>query len=650
MKLQLISFLFFLCSSIFAQNYKLGDVTLAELAEKKFPNDTAAAAAVLFKTANVFYPADGAGGFMLETKIKSKIKIYKKEGYEHATVVVPFYSESNGRERIQLSSAATYNEVNGKIVKDKIKDDGIFVSQVNEYWSTKTFVFPNVKEGSILEIEYNIESPRIRAIPDFVFQEEIPVVAAKMTTTIPDYFNFRISTKGNYTPKNTTSQKSRIEAQGSWSFTELVNTYELLDVPALPDEPFVANPNNYRSTLVAELAATRNGNGAIQSYAMDWQSVSQRIYKDDFSEQLKQRNFYENELDLITNSISSEFDKMMAVIKFLKTKVSWNELHGIYTHDGIKEAYKKKTGNFAEMNLLLISMLQHVGIKADPVLISTRAHGIPVFPSRDAFNGVICIARINNVRYLIDATDNNPTPNLLPARDLNWSGRYVSKDGYSEEIDLMPTKTSIKSTTIMADLSVDGKLKGNLRKQYTEHFAKQFFSKTMEEVSDSYLENIENELAGAKIENYKRTLPTNESFSFVESYSLESDNVCDQIAGKLQFKPLLYYTTDENPFRQELRESPIDFNFPQQYKYLYIIKIPPGYFVESMPQPVAVSLEDKSLQYRLSVAVEGETIRITSVTEYTQSILPAEAYPAIKTIFAKMVEAEKQRIVLAKKS
>ncbi len=633
MKFQLIAILFFLCSSIFAQNYKLGDVTLAELDQKNFPNDTAAAAAVLFKTANIFYPTDGAGGFMLETKIKSKIKIYKKDGYQYATVVVPFYSESKNRERVQLSSAATYNQVNGKIVKDKIKDDGIFVTQINEFWSTKTFVFPNVKEGSILEIEYNIESPRIGAIPDFVFQEKIPVVAAKMTTTIPDYFNFRISTKGNYTPKISTSQKSRIESQGSWSFIELVNTYELLDVPALPDEPYVANPNNYRSTLVAELAAIRQGNGAIQNYAMDWQSVSQRIYKDDFSEQLKARNFYESELDPIINSISNEFDKMTAVINFLKSKVAWNENYGIYTNEGIKEAYKKKAGNFAEMNLLLITMLQHAGIKADPVLISTRAHGIPVFPSREAFNGVICIARINNVRYLIDATDNNPIPNLLPARDLNWTGRYVSKEGYSEEIDLMPTKTSIQSTTLMADLSADGKLKGNIRKQFTEHFAKQFYSITKEEVSDSYLENIERELGGATIENYKRTLPTNESFSFVESYSL-----------------LLYYTTDENPFRQELRESPIDFSYPQQYKYLYIIKIPPGYFVESIPQPIAVSLEDKSLQFRLNVAVEGETIRVTSTTEYTIPILPAEAYPAIKAIFAKMVEAEKQRIVLAKKS
>ncbi|MFY7664780.1 DUF3857 domain-containing protein [Flavobacterium sp.] len=649
---QLLTYLFIFASCVgYCQDYKLGNVTKEELAEKYFESDTSAAAAYLFKSASVFFPlGSGNSDFEVDTRIKEKIKIYKKEGYSYATIQIPFYTDGAYRERVTLESAYTYNLENGKIERSKIKDEGVFVTQNNQYWSVKTFVFPNVKEGSILEIEIQILSPRIMTLQDFVFQEQVPVKAAKLTTVIPDFYNYRVSTRGNYVPKVLNSSKSRSERQGNWLFSEIVNSYELLNVPALPDEPYVANPNNYRSTISCELASIRQGNGTITNLAADWASVAQSIYKADFSEQIAAKNFYEAELDEIVKNQPSEMDKLLATIKFLKSKVAWNSFYGIFTNEGIKAAYKAKTGNFAELNLLLINMLQHLGIKADPVLISTRSHGIPLFPSRDAFNGVICLARINNVRYLIDATDDLPIPNLLPARDLNWVGRYISKEGYTEEIDLMPTTTSIQAITLMAELSANGTLKGNMRKQLTDQFAKSYFGASPDNASDAYLESLEKELSGATVDNYKRVPPSDDTYSFVESFSFETDNICDQIAGKLHLKPLLFYTTSENPFKQEIRESPVDFNYPKQFKFTYIIKIPEGFQVESMPAPVYIALEDKSLSYKLNFNTEGSNLRITSVTDFNQPILPAEAYPAIKAIFAKMVEAEKQRIVLAKKS
>lgn len=639
-----------LTTSVFCQKYSLGDVTLEELREKVCPIDTAAAASFYFKSTTVFFPLDVENSFKCEIKVKQKIKIYKKDGYELATVVIPFYSSSDTREKVQLVSGITYNEEGGKIVKSKIKDDGVFVTERNKYWSTKSFVFPNVKEGSILELEYYIDSPRFWGIPDFQFQEDVPVLAAKMVTVIPEYYDFRVSSRGNYAPTASKSKKSRIEVQGKWNFEEYVSTYEMKNIPALPDEPFVSNINNYRSSLTFELASLRNADGQVKNFSTDWASVAQGIYKNDFSEQLAAKNFYEEELDAAVKDAATEYDRMLATIKFLKSKVVWNEMNGVYSDEGIKSAYKKKTGNFAELNLLLINMLQYLKIKADPVLISTRAHGIPLFPSTEAFNGVICIARINNVKYLIDATDKNPIPNLLPNRDLNWIGRYISKDGYTEEINLMPTTPSINAVTMMGSLSANGNLKGNMRKQYTDHMAKRYKLDESAEVTDAYLETLEKELSGAVIDNYKKTFQNENSFSFIESFAFESEGVCDIIAGKLQLKPLLFFTTSENPFKQDNRESPIDFSFPNQHKVTFIITIPDGYAVESLPTPVSVSLEDKSLTYRFNCSNENNTIRVTATTDINQAILPADAYPAIKAIFAKMVEAEKQRIVLAKKS
>ncbi|OYQ45099.1 DUF3857 domain-containing protein [Flavobacterium aurantiibacter] len=650
MKAAIFSLFTFFSFLGYSQDYKLGNVTKAELLEKVFQSDTSAVAAYYFKSSSSFFPITQQGNFKIDTRIKEKIKIYKKEGYEYGTIKIPFFTGSGSQESIELVSAFTYNLDSDQIVKSKVKDEGIFITKINDYWSLKTFVFPNVKEGCILEIELIIHSPRFATLPEFLFQEEIPVQAAKFHATIPEYFLYRFSTRGNYSPKYLNSLKSRSENQSSWTFKENVFSYELFDVPALPDEPFVANPNNYRSAINTELASIKQINGLVTNYATDWQSVAQAIYSADFSEQIAARNFYETDLDEVLKNYTSEKDRLLATIKFLKSKVVWNNFYGIYTNDGIKSAYKKKSGNFAEVNLLLINMLQHIGIKADPVLISTRSNGIPLFPSRDAFNGVICLARIGNEELLIDATDDFPIPNLLPARDLNWVGRYISKEGFTEEVNLMPTKTSVQAITLMGDLNADGTLKGNMRKQRTEHFAKNYSGVSTDTPSDAYLEKLERELFGATIDSFKSIPPSNDSQTYVETFSFETTSICDIVAGKLLIKPLLFYTTSENPFKQDIRESPIDFNFPKQFKYMYILKIPEGYQVEALPEPVSVSLEDKSLAYKLSITFDAAKITITSVTDFNQPILPAEAYPAIKAIFAKMVEAEKQRIVLAKKS
>lgn len=55
----------------------------------------------------------------------------------------------------------------------------------------------------------------------------------------------------------------------------------------------------------------------------------------------------------------------------------------------MRKAYKDKTGNIADINLMLTAMLRSAGLTANPVLVSTRSNGIALFPNRNAFNYVI---------------------------------------------------------------------------------------------------------------------------------------------------------------------------------------------------------------------------------------------------------------------
>ena len=135
------------------------------------------------------------------TKVKTRIKIYKKEGYKWADQSQKYYIDGSSKENMRFSDAVTYNLVNGKIEKTKLKSDGDFDEKINKYWGRKKITLPNVKEGSIIEFEYTLQSPNVSTIDEWYFQEEIPVNYAEYTTKIPEYFNYNTRFKGFVTPK-----------------------------------------------------------------------------------------------------------------------------------------------------------------------------------------------------------------------------------------------------------------------------------------------------------------------------------------------------------------------------------------------------------------------------------------------------------------
>ena len=66
----------------------------------------------------------------------------------------------------------------------------------------------------------------------------------------------------------------------------------------------------------------------------------------------------------------------------------WNGMYGYTSDEGVKKAYDLKTGNIADINLILVGMLRAANLKANPVLISTRSNGVPLFPTMEGFNYV----------------------------------------------------------------------------------------------------------------------------------------------------------------------------------------------------------------------------------------------------------------------
>lgn len=650
-------------SVVFAQKkYELGKVTIEELNQKMHPKDTSAVAAILFQKGEEKYEFVSDVGFQIVRNVKVKIKIYKKEGYEYANQKVDYYILNSQRQRVDFSNAATYNLVNGKVEKTKLKSDGEFEEKVNKILSRKKITLPNVKEGSIIEYEYSLTSPFDRYIEKWYFQSSIPVDHAEYITFIPEFYTYKTNINGFFTPivqkeVNLRSHATTGNIKGAGGYTwrdkfeykENKTIYLFENLPAFKDEKYVNNIRNYLSSVDHELSMIRYTDMSTKSFTTDWETVTKNIYdNDNFGGELNKTGYFENDVTTLISGLASDKEKIAVIFNYVKSKVKWNENYGYYCDEGIKTAYKNGTGNVAEINLMLTAMLRFAGIEANPILVSTRSNGISLVPSRLAYNYVISGIEVENDVILLDATSQYSLPNILPIRDLNWFGRIIRKNGSSTSINLMPKMKSNDIINVMATIAPDGTVEGKVRDQYFDYNAFAFRAFYGEMTEEAYLETLEKNLNNIEVSEYSMTGKNELSKPIIENYSFKSTNNVEIIGDKMLFSPLLFFAIDENPFKAEKREYPVDFVYATQDRYLINITIPDGYAVESLPASVSIPMSDNLMSTKFIISTTENKIQVSYTKEKNSPVIPVEYYEELKAVYSEIFKKENEKIVLKK--
>jgi len=558
----------FITTNITAQEVKFGKVTKKELEEKFYPEDTATNAVVLYKKRRTYYDYDGSLGWIVKTEVHERLKLYNKDGFENATKKVRLYSQGGNDEKFSIK-AYTYNLEGGKIQKSKLEKSGIFNEEITKNWNSKNFTLPNLKDGSIVEWKYSITSPYRTSIEDVICQYNIPIKNLDVKIQIPEYFQFKYLPSRYYPIKVSTSQvqkqysiastirrKSTVQG-GSNNEPVLKTEYNKVLVkeniysakaefiPALIDEPYVNNINNYRANINFEIEAIRPENGIPKFYNTTWDDVSKTIYQNEyFGVQMKKSNHFKDDLASITTDSKSQNEQMLKIFEFVKSKIKWNNINSLYTStEGIKKAYKENIGNVAEINLTLISMLKEAGINASPVLVSTRSHGVPLFPTKNGYNYVIAGVETQNEVILLDATEMYSAPNILPLRALNWEGRLIRDNGSSTTVSLYPSEYNTQKIKLSTKLDSEGTIAGMMMTTYTNLNALHYRDNYASLAEDDLISKIEAKNNDIEIENFRLNNKTEISKPIVEMVKFTKENQVDIIGDKMYISPLLFLTS-----------------------------------------------------------------------------------------------------------
>ena len=116
----------------------------------------------------------------------------------------------------------------------------------------------------------------------------------------------------------------------------------------------------------------------------------------------------------------------------------------------------------------------------------------------------------------------------------------------------------------------------------------------------------------------------------------------------IYFNALFGMGETTNPLTHEKREYPVDFGCPIKDSYIFVVEIPEGYSVESLPQNVALALPDNGGTFKFSVSQVGNKIAVNCLFNLTKTFYLIDEYPDLREFYARMVAKQAEKIVLKK--
>ncbi len=632
--------------------------------------DSTAEAVVIADVGNTRFDY-GPTGFYLIFERKTRIRILKPEGTSHATIEIPLYKTTKDKETVDSFKGYTYNLENGEVVKTKVRKEDMFLEKVSENWDQEKIAMPSVRENSIIEYSYRVNSDFFFNLQPWYFQSDIPVQLSQYRVLIPEYFEYKKISHG-YVPflvnsVSRTNQKfivhvqSAIAQQGVQSerssarndeYNPAATEYVWVtqNVPALKPEPYITTVKNYLSSIEFELAMIKMPGSAPQEIADNWETINTKLLEnEDFGRIVKKGNFISDKLPDIEANASTELEKATAIFNYVQQRVKWNEDYGIYANTVPRKVFDDRTGSVADINLMMVALLKEAGLNAEPVILSTRSHGIvmEMFPILSKFNYVIGMVKIDTATYLLDATSRFVPFNTLPERCLNGSGRIISKNN-AGWVRLLNSEIRNEYTNAAFTLAADGAYSGTCAISSAglsgTDRRNSFKSKEQKDFIKEF--NSSHSTWSIKDFTYKNLDTVNSPFS--ETYTIEASEGAQLAGDHMYLNVMAGLGMASNPFKLEKRTYPVDFSCPAKETILVRITLPEGWVVEELPKSAQITLPEKSASFKMSVVQSQGFIQVTSSLYIDKTMFIPEEYEQLKEFFRLIVAKNAEQIILKK--
>jgi tetratricopeptide (TPR) repeat protein len=503
----------------------------------------------------------------------------------------------------------------------------------------KVITMPGVSPGAVIEYQATIEDIRGHLVNARIwfwggmsFQGYDPVLRSKYALKVP---------KGQelFWRAYNCDLKPHVREEGDFT----VYLWEYGETPALEDEPGMPP--------LGELVP-RFGFSSIG----DWDEVA-RWFNDLIADKRKASPEIGQKVEELTGGLEDLNDKIRAIYDFVASEIRYVGLElgeGTYQPHPAGSVLENGYGDCKDKVMLLLAMLELVGVKAYPVMLSPRpeADVDESLPSLGQFSHLIAAIPQEGGGYLwLDPTAETCTFGDLPFADQGREVLVIKEDGGWEfaETPVFSAERNYLSLESWLKLMPDGAIGGRERicaggqqgmihrlayRYIPDHRLREFLQM-----------DLAMRYAGAKVNEVKSSDPHEMHDPFEISVSFTAPRYPIQAGNTfILMMPSYGFSDMAAMVAKEVRRYSLDLGYPSLYEKKVEILLPSGFELGELP--VRVKVENKLGEFeRWIERVDGGAIyRMRFKLE--QSVVSPEDYPKAKELLEMLAHEDRVSVVI----
>ena len=363
----------------------------------------------------------------------------------------------------------------------------------------------------------------------------------------------------------------------------------------------------------------------------------------------------EEKVQELTRELETDEEKIRAIYHFVSSNIRYVGIElgqSAYQPSHATEVFQVQYGDCKDKTTLLISMLDLVGIKAYPCLISMAPQERidTTLPFLSQFNHMIAAIPTGMNTYIwLDATATTCSYGDLPYSTQGRTGFLIS-DAHGMFVEtpvFLPESNRFASTTELT-LDNEGTVQGTLHiqtsGQYNLNTRWTYQQIHPDAVKTALATELSQQFPGIKVEWWEMSdlddlnVPVEINLSFrVKNYAKPSGN------SMLLPLPIDEFAAYAETFADEHRTYSLDFGYAMQIEKTIRIRVPDGW-TAVLPEDLHYTMDIAELnrQYR---QVEN-LITYQLVFTLKDYILPADAYSAAKPLFISLASEDGSHLLL----
>ena len=218
-------------------------------------------------------------------------------------------------------------------------------------------------------------------------------------------------------------------------------------------------------------------------------------------------------------------------------------------------------------------------------------------------------------------------------------------------VDLTPSQRYVHYQQVTMTLDAQGGLAGKVHEEhggYTGADARKELSQLGEK---KYFAQLTSQHGGWNVPKFSVAERDNVAKPLALDYEFTQPADDNATAGTFYLSPMREFSPEQNPFRHDNRQFPVDFGAAQDETTMITLTLPDGYELAETPKPTVLELPDGGgrFLYNVTTGAPG-TVQLTSRLYLRKPVYGAEEYTSLREFYRLMLEKQGEKLVIKKKA